>query len=60
MHSKKIGTFFTAGLTHFFLVLFIDVKGRLYRANRGSLQHLCIYCRAKSVDLPFLSVFSPA
>jgi hypothetical protein len=32
VHSKKIGTFFTAGLTHFFLVLFINVEGPLYRA----------------------------
>ena len=30
MHSKKIGTFFTAGLTHFFLVLFIKALP-LYR-----------------------------
>jgi hypothetical protein len=58
VHSKKIGTLFTAGLTHFFLVLFINVKGPLYRANRGSLQHLCIYCRAKSVDLPFERIFA--
>jgi hypothetical protein len=52
VHSKKIGTFFTAGLTHFFLVFFINIEGPLYRANRGSLQYFCIYCRAKSVDLP--------
>jgi hypothetical protein len=30
VHSKKIGTFFTAGLTHFFLVLFIQALP-LYR-----------------------------
>ena len=30
MHSKKIGTVFTAGLTHFFLVLFIQALP-LYR-----------------------------
>jgi hypothetical protein len=57
VHSKKIGTFFTAGLTHFFLVLFINVEGPLYRANRGSLQYFCIYCRAKSVDLPYKRIF---
>jgi hypothetical protein len=34
VHPKKIGTFFNAGLTHFFLVLFINVKGvPLYRAS---------------------------
>jgi hypothetical protein len=58
VHSKKIGTFFTAGLTHFFLVLFINVEGPLYRANRGSLQYFCIYCRVKSVDLPYKRIFT--
>ncbi len=43
VHSKKIGTFFTAGLTHFFLVLFI--KASLYIASSRSLQEFSLCCQ---------------
>jgi hypothetical protein len=53
VHSKKIGTAFTAGLTHFFLVLFINVKAFIWRTI-GGCNNFAAIVEQKLSELPRL------
>ncbi|HEV3149185.1 MAG TPA: hypothetical protein VGZ24_11095 [Chthoniobacterales bacterium] len=58
MHSKKIGTFFTAGLTHFFLVLFINIKALCIAPTVGACNTFVSIVEQKSLDLAFKRIFT--